>query len=84
MSRKKMLIAVAAVALGIAGAVSAAQAASRDDDAGPTRGIKIGPLGQRFDAPPAEYTFGYAPLNTKQVRGHKQVRVRQAPANEDN
>ena len=84
MSRMKMLIAIAAVALGIAGAVSSAQAGSKDDDGAPVRGIKIGPLGQRFDAPPAEYTFGYAPLNTKQVRGHKQVRVRQAPANEDN
>jgi hypothetical protein len=32
MNRKKMLICIAALALGIAGAVSSAQAGSKDDD----------------------------------------------------
>jgi|SRR5215469_15578835 len=51
MSRKKMLITIAAVALGIAGAVSSAQAGSKDDD--DVGGIKIGPRGQVFGGPPA-------------------------------
>ena len=71
MSRKKMLIAMTAVALGIAGAVSSAQAGSKDDDGAGVGGIKIGPLGQWFGAPPAENTFGYAPLITKKVRGKR-------------
>jgi len=74
MSRKKMLIAVTAVALGIAGAVSSAQAGSKDDDGAGVGGIKVGPLGQWFGAPPAEYTFGYAPLTSKQVRGKRERR----------
>ena len=84
MSRKKMLIAMTAVALGIAGAVSSAQAGGKDDDGWGAGGIKTGPLGQRFGAPPAEYAFGYAPLTTKQVRGKRQIRSEQAPADEDN
>ena len=79
--KKKMLIAMTAVALGIAGAVSSAQAGSRDDDGGPVRGIKVGPLGQWFGAPPAENTFGYAPLafgsaplTTKHVRSKRERR----------
>jgi hypothetical protein len=85
MSRNRMLIAIAAVALGIAGAVSSVQAGNdRYDDGGQVRGIKIGPLGQRFGAPPAGGTFASAPLTTKQVRGNKQVRGKQAPADEDN
>ena len=76
MSRKKMLIAMTAVALGIAGAVSAAQAGSKDDD--DVGGSKIGPSGQWFGAPPAEYTaplaFGSAPLTTKHVRGKRERR----------
>ena len=79
-----MLIAVAAAALGIAGAVSTAQAASRDDDAGPTRGIKIGPLGQRFGGPPASGAFAFAPLTRAQVRAYRQLRRKQAPLDEDN
>ena len=47
-----MLITIAAVALGIAGAVSSAQAGNdKYDDGGQVRGIKIGPLGQRLVAP---------------------------------
>ena len=82
--KKKMLIAMTAVALGIAGAVSSAQAGSRDDDGGPVRGIKVGPLGQWFGGPPATGAFASAPLTTKQVRGKKQIRSEQAPADEDN
>jgi hypothetical protein len=84
MSRKKML-AIAAVAFGIAGAVSTAQAGNdKYDDGGQVRGIKIGPLGQSFGSPPASGTFASAPRTTKQVRGNKQVRGTQAPADEDN
>ena len=72
MSRKKMLIAMTAVALGIAGAVSAAQAGSKDDD--DVGGSKIGPSGQWFGAPPAQDTFGYVPLTTKHVRGKRERR----------
>ena len=75
MSRKKMLIAMTAVALGIAGAVSSAQAGNdKYDDSAGQGGIKVGPLGQSFGAPPAEYSFGYAPLSTKQVRGKRERR----------
>ena len=71
MNRKKVVITIAAVALGIAGAVSSAQAGSKDDDGAGVGGIKIGPLGQWFGAPPAENTFWYAPLITKKVRGKR-------------
>ena len=71
---KKMLMVVAAVALGFAGAVSSAQAGSKDDDGAGVGGIKVGPLGQWFGAPPAENTFGYAPLTTKHVRGKREHR----------
>jgi hypothetical protein len=71
---KKMLMVVAAVALGFAGAVSSAQAGSKDDDGANAGGIKVGPLGQWFGAPPAENTFGYAPLTTKHVRGKREHR----------
>ena len=79
MSKKKMLMVVAAVALGIAGAVSSAQAGSKDDDGANAGGIKVGPLGQTFGAPRAEYTsaplaFGYVPLTTKHVRGKRERR----------
>ena len=75
MSRKKMLIAMTAVALGITGAVSSAQAGNdKYDDGGQTRGIKIGPLGQTFGGPPARDTFGSAPLTTKHVRGKRERR----------
>jgi len=75
MSRNKMLIAVAAIALGIAGAVSSAQAGNdKYDDGNGQGGIKVGPLGQTFGAPPAENTFGYAPLTTKHVRGKRERR----------
>ena len=67
MSRKKMLMTIAAVALGIAGAVSTAQAGSQDD--GERGGIKLGPLGQTFGA--AGEVFASAPLTTKQVRGKR-------------
>ena len=71
MSRKKILIAIAAVALGMAGAVSSAQAGSKDDDGYVEGGIKVGPLGQTFGAPPAGGAFASAPLTTKQVRGKR-------------
>ena len=71
MSRKKMLIAITAVALGIAGAVSSAQAGSKDDDGAGVGGIKIGPLGQTFGGPPASGAFAYAPLTTKKLRGKR-------------
>ena len=74
MNRNKMLIVIAAVALGIAGPVSSAQAGGKDDDGANAGGIKVGPLGQWFGAPPAEYTFGYAPLTTKHVRGKRERR----------
>ena len=74
MSRKRMLMVIAAVTLGIAGAVSSAQAGSKDDDGAGVGGIKVGPLGQWFGAPPAENTFGYAPLTTKHVRGKRDRR----------
>jgi hypothetical protein len=74
MSRKKVLITIAALALGIAGAVSSAQAGSKNDDGGNAGGIKVGPLGQWLGAPPAEYTFGYVPLTTKHVRGKRERR----------
>jgi hypothetical protein len=68
MNRKKMLIVAAAVALGIAGAVSSAQAGAQDD--GERGGIKVGPLGQTFGGPPAGYAFAFAPLTTRHVRVH--------------
>jgi len=74
MSKKKMLMVVAAVALGFAGAVSSAQAGGKDDDGWGVGGIKTGPLGQTFGAPPAENTFGYVPLTTKHVRGKRERR----------
>ena len=81
MSKKKMLMVVAAVALGFAGAVSSAQAGNdKYDDGGQTRGIKIGPLGQIFGAPPApgafafsppaSGAFAFAPRTTRHVRVH--------------
>ena len=73
-----MLIATAAVALGIAGAVSSAQAGGKDDDGAPVRGIKIGPLGQRFGGPPASGAFAFAPLTTKQAPTTKHVRGKRA------
>ena len=74
MNRKKMLITIAAVALGIAGAVSTAQAGGKDDDGANAGGIKVGPLGQWFGAPPNEYTLGSAPLTNKHVRGKTDLR----------
>jgi hypothetical protein len=70
MSRKKMLVAMTAVALGIAGAVSTAQAGSKDDAEAHQGGIKVGPLGQRFDSPRASGAFAFAPLTTRHVRVH--------------
>jgi hypothetical protein len=69
MSRKKMLVAMTAVALGIAGAVSTAQAGN-DRDVNDRGGIKIGPLGQRFGGPPTGGAFAFAPLTTRHVRVH--------------
>ena len=58
MRRKTMLITIAALALGIAGAVSSAQAGSKDDDGASAGGIKIGPLGQWLGGPPAGDALG--------------------------
>ena len=71
MCHMKMLITITAVALGIAGAISTAQAGSKDDDGYGEGGIKIGPLGQTFGAPPASEVYASAPLTTKHVRGKK-------------
>ena len=81
-----MLIAMTAVALGIAGAVSSAQAGSKDDDGAGVGGIKIGPLGQRFSAPPAPGAFAFVPRTRAQVRAYnRQIRREQAPLrNDDN
>ena len=68
MNRKKMPICIAAFALGIAGAVSTAQAGSQDD--GERGGIKVGPLGQTFGAPPTGGAFAFAPPATRRVRVH--------------
>jgi hypothetical protein len=84
MSRKKTLIAIAAVAFGIVGAVSSAQAGNdKYDDGGQARGIKIGPLGQRFDDSPASGAFAFAPLTREQVRAYRQLRREQAPVRDD-
>jgi len=58
MKRKKMLIAIAAVALGIAGAVSSAQAGNDREERG---GFRIGPFGQRMGGPLARGAFAFAP-----------------------
>jgi len=69
MSRKKVLITLAAVALGIAGAVSSAQAGNdKYDDGGGQGGIKIGPRGQVFGGPSAG-DVASAPLTTKRDHG---------------
>lgn len=69
MNRKKMLTVIAAVAFGIVGAVSSAQAGSQDDDG--YGGTKIGPLGQSFGGLPTAEIFGADSWTTKQVRGKK-------------
>ena len=70
-----MLIAMTAVALGITGAVSSAQAGNdKYDDGNGQGGIKVGPLGQEFDRPYASQTFGFAPLTTRHVRGKRERR----------
>ena len=69
MNRKKMLTVIAAVALGITGAVSSAQAGG--DQSEERGGFKIGPLGQWMGGPPAGEVFASAPLTTKQVRSKR-------------
>jgi hypothetical protein len=61
-----MLVAMTAVALGIAGAISTVQAGSKDD-AEHNGGIKIGPFGQRFGGHHFRGFFAFAPL--RHVRG---------------
>jgi hypothetical protein len=78
-----MLIAITAVTLGIAGAVSTAQAGSKDDDGAPVRGIKVGPLGQWFGSPPASGAFAFAPRTRAQVRAYRQLRREEAPVRDD-
>ena len=71
MSRKKMLIAITAAALGMAGAVSSVQAGNdKYDDSAGQGGIKVGPLGQTFGAPPTGGAFAFAPPTTRHVRVH--------------
>ena len=65
-----MLVAMTAVVLGIAGAISTAQAGNDKDDYD-RGGFKIGPLGQTMGTPPAGEVFASAPLTTKQVRGKR-------------
>lgn len=69
MRRKIMLIALAAVSVGIAGAVSSAQAAS--DQSEWRGGYKIGPFGQRFGGPRARGIFAFAPLPGRHFRLHR-------------
>jgi hypothetical protein len=69
MTRKNMLVAMTAVALGIAGAISTAQAGN-DKDEYDRGGIKIGPLGQRFGGPLTGGAFAFAPRTTRHVRVH--------------
>jgi hypothetical protein len=69
MTRKKMLVAMTAVALGIAGAISTAHAGNDKDPINDRGGIKIGPLGQRFGGPPARGYFAFAPLRHVRVHG---------------
>ena len=73
MSRKTMLIGIAAVALGIAWAVSSAQAGS--DQSEERGGFKSGPPSQWMGSPPAGGAFASAPLTTKQVvaRGRRRT-----------
>ena len=74
MKRKKMLIAIAAVALGIAGAVSSAQAGSdQSEDRG---GIEIGPLGQVFGTPRVEFVPSQAFGQVLPHRGHRPAHKR--------
>jgi len=61
----------------------AAQAGGKDDDGAPVRGIKIGPLGQRFGGPPASGAFAFAPLTRAQVRAYMRLRREQAPLDEE-
>jgi hypothetical protein len=69
MTRKNMLVAMTAVALGIAGAISTAQAGNdKYDDGNGQGGSKIGPFGQRFGGPPTRGIFAFAPL--RRVRVH--------------
>ena len=71
MSRKKMLIAITAVALGMAPAISPVQAGNdKYDDSAGQGGIKVGPLGQTFGAPPTGGAFAFAPPATRRVRVH--------------
>jgi len=71
MSRKKMLVVMTVVALGIAGAVSSAQAGNdKYDDGNGQGGSKIGPFGQRFGGHNFRGIFAFAPLTTSHVRVH--------------
>lgn len=79
MNRKALITLFAALALGVAGAVSSAQAGDRDD--GPSGGYRVGPFGQVFGD---SYTrgrrdtgtnaYGLAPVPAR--HGHKHVRSR--------
>jgi hypothetical protein len=72
MNRKTLIALAAALAFGLTGAVTSAQAGDRDD--GPSGGYSIGPLGQRLggdtngwgwrDTGPNAYGYAPAPRDT--------------------
>jgi len=72
MSRKKMLIAIAAIALSIAGTVSTTQAGSDQSDW--RGGYHIGPIGQRLGGHNFRGLFALAPLTTRHVRVYRRHR----------
>ena len=77
MNRKALITLFAALTLGVAGAVSSAQAGDRDDT--PSGGYRVGPLGQVFgnsyswrDTGTNAYGFARVPAHHE----HKHVRSR--------
>jgi len=79
MNRKALITLFGALALGVAGAVSSAQAGDRDD--GPSGGYRVGPLGQALGD---SYTwgrrdtganaYGFAPAPAHRARRHLRTR----------
>jgi hypothetical protein len=72
MSRKKMRIAIAAIALSLAGAVSSAQAGS--DQSEWRGGYHIGPFGQRLGGHRFRGLFAFAPRTTRHVHAYRHHR----------
>ena len=63
----------------VAGAVSSAQAGSKDDDGAGVGGIKIGPLGQTFGGPPARDALGAYALDESSNSKKKAPKVKTGP-----